>query len=283
MNISTKDELQHQKDLEYIKNFRLIDDDFMKKVFTDKACVQLVLRIIMDKSDLTVTDVQSEYVVHNLYGRSVRLDVHAVDDTGKEYDIEIQRSDKGAGAKRARYNSSMMDVDVIEPGDSFENLPETYVIFITENDVLKRNMPIYHIDRVIRETGELFEDDTHIIYVNNEIRNDTPLGLLMKDFVCTDAKNIHYRELADRVKYFKEDEEGVSSMCRAMEEMRAETAAKAKAEGIAEGIAKGEAKGKAEGIAEGKAKGKAEGINAVIEAMKAAGMDTSQVEKLNIK
>ena len=264
---STNDELQHKKDLEYIKNFRLIDDDFMKKVFTDKACVQLVLRIIMDKSDLTVTDVQSEYVVHNLYGRSVRLDVHAVDDAGKEYDIEIQRSDKGAGAKRARYNSSMMDVDVIEPGDRFENLPETYVIFITENDVLKRNMPIYHIDRVIRETGELFGDDTHIIYVNNEIRNDTPLGLLMKDFVCTDAKNIHYRELADRVKYFKEDEEGVSSMCRAMEEMRAEAAAKAAA------------KAKAEGRAEGKV----EGINAVIEAMKAAGMDTSQVEKLDIK
>ena len=168
------------------------------------------------------------------------------------YNIGIER-------KRARYNSSMMDVDVIEPGDRFENLPETYVIFITENDVLNRNMPIYHIDRVIRETGELFGDDTHIIYVNNEIKNDTPLGLLMKDFVCTEVKDIHYRELADRVKYFKEDEEGVSSMCRAMEEMRAEAAAKAKAEG------------------------KAEGINAVIEAMKAAGMDTSLVEKLDIK
>lgn len=272
---STNDELQYKKDLEYIKNFRLIDDDFMKKVFTDKTCVQLVLRIIMDKSDLTVTDVQSEYVVHNLYGRSVRLDVHAVDSTGKEYDIEIQRSDKGAGAKRARYNSSMMDVDAIKAGDSFDNLPETYVIFITENDVLKRNMPIYHIDRIIRETGELFEDDTHIIYVNNEIRNNTPLGLLMSDFVCTDAKNIHYRELADRVKYFKEDEEGVNSMCRAMEEMRAEAAAKAAA------IAKAE--GEAKGRAEGEAKGRAKGINAVIEAMKAAGMDTSQVEKLDIK
>lgn len=89
----------------------------------------------------------------------------------------------------------------------------------------------------------------------------------MSDFVCTDAKNIHYRELADRVKYFKEDKEGVNSMCRAMEEMRAEAAAKAAA------IAK----------AEGEAKGRAKGINAVIEAMKAAGMDTSQVEKLDIK
>ena len=81
---STNDELQHKKDLEYIKNFRLIDDDFMKKVFTDEICIQLVLRIIMDKSDLTVTDVRSEYVVHNLYGRSVRFDVYAVDAAGKK-------------------------------------------------------------------------------------------------------------------------------------------------------------------------------------------------------
>ena len=142
----TTDELQHKKDLEYIKNFRLIDDDFMKKVFTDKACVQLVLRIIMEMPDLIVRDVQSEYVINNLYGRSVRFDVHAVDNDGKEYDIEIQRSDKGAGAKRARYNSGIMDANAIESGDDVLKLPETYVIFITENDVLKRNKPIYHID-----------------------------------------------------------------------------------------------------------------------------------------
>lgn len=63
----------------------------------------------------------------------------------------------------------------------------------------------------------------------------------MKDFVCTEAKDIHYRELADRVKYYKEDEGGVSSMCRAMEEMRAEAAAKAATKAKAEGKAEGKA------------------------------------------
>ncbi|MCH5213287.1 MAG: PD-(D/E)XK nuclease family transposase, partial [Oscillospiraceae bacterium] len=252
----TEYEIQHQKDLEYIKNFRLIDDDFMKKVFEDKECVQLTLRIIMDKPDLIVTEVHTEYEVTNLYGRSVRLDVHATDNAGKEYDIEIQRRDRGASSLRARYNSSIMDTNALEAGEDFTDLPETYVIFITENDVLKRNLPIYHIERVIRETGELFDDKAHIIYVNNEIQDDTPLGLLMRDFVCKNADDMHYDVLAERVRNYKEDEGGLTSMCRAMEEMRAEA----------------EARGKAEGIAEGKAEGKAEGIEKMIELLRERGL-----------
>jgi flagellar biosynthesis/type III secretory pathway protein FliH len=52
------------------------------------------------------------------------------------------------------------------------------------------------------------------------------------------------------VRYFKEDEDGVSSMCRAMQQIRAEAAAEAKAEGRAEGEAKGRAEGKITGIIE---------------------------------
>lgn len=44
---------------------------------------------------------------------------------------------------------------------------------------MKKALPIYHIERVIMETGELFDDKSHIIYVNNEIKDDTPLGMLM--------------------------------------------------------------------------------------------------------
>ena len=87
----------------------------------------------------------------------------AVDADNRVYNIEIQRSDKGAGAKRARYNSSLMDANVTEPGEKYENLCESYVIFITENDVLERVLPIYHIDRVIKETGEVYQDESHII------------------------------------------------------------------------------------------------------------------------
>ena len=98
------------------------------------------------------------------------------------------------------------------------------MIFITENDVLERGLPIYHIDRVIKETGEVFQDESHIIYVNSQMRNETALGKLMHDFSCTSAKDMYYEVLAERVHYFKEDEKGVAVMCKAMEDMRNETA-----------------------------------------------------------
>lgn len=47
----------------------------------------------------------------------------------------------------------------------------------------------------------------------------------MYDFSCTNAKDMYYKILADRVRYFKEDAEGVKTMCKAMEDMRKETAA----------------------------------------------------------
>lgn len=103
-------------------------------------------------------------------------------------------------------------------------LAETYIIFITENDVLKAGLPIYHIDRTIKETGAMFGDEAHIIYVNSQIKDETELGRLMHDFSCTDAKDMYYKILADRVRYFKEDAKGVETMCRAMEEMRKEAA-----------------------------------------------------------
>ena len=141
--------------------------------------------------------------------------------------IEIQRDDKGAGVKRARYNSSLIDANVTEPGEQYQNLNETYVVFITENDVLGENIPIYHVDRIVRETGKMFNDQSHIIYVNSQIKDETALGKLMHDFTCTNAKDMYYEVLADRVHYFKEDEKGVAIMCKAMEDMRNEAAREA--------------------------------------------------------
>ena len=211
-----------KKDLERLARLRLLDDDFMTKVFEDKECAEILLQIILDRKDLKVLRVQVQYTVKNLQGRSVRLDILAIDETGKIYDIEIQRDDKGAGTKRARYNSSMLDANITEPGEEFEKLPETYVIFITENDVLGGNLPIYHIDRTIQESKELFQDESHIIYVNSQITDETELGKLMQDFRCTNAKDMNNPVLAKRVSYFKENQEGVAVMCKEMELMREE-------------------------------------------------------------
>ena len=238
----TRDEqrkMKHEEDLKRIRQFRLMDDDFMTACFDGSPeSVELVLQIIMGKPDLKVVDVKVQYFIKNLQKRSVWLDVFATDSMGKKYNIEIQRADKGAGAKRARYNSSLIDSKVMEKGKEFSDLPESYVIFITEKDVLGKDEPLYHIERCILETGEPFGDDAHIIYVNGTYRGDTPLGHLMEDFNCTEPDKMYYNKLRSRVSYFKETKEGVAIMCKALEEMREQEREEGKKEGHKLGDAK---------------------------------------------
>ena len=70
---------KHVQDMERIKNLRLIDDNFMTKVFEDKECVEILLKAIIKKNDLKVSSVNVQYDIKNLQGRSVRLDVLAED------------------------------------------------------------------------------------------------------------------------------------------------------------------------------------------------------------
>ena len=215
-------ERKHEEYLHRIQNLRLIDDNFMTKVFEDKECSEFLLQVILDRDDLTIREVHSQYGLNNIQGRSARLDILAVDEQNKAYNIEIQRNDRGAEVRRARYNSGLMDANITEPGDRYDQLYETYVIFITENDILKSGLPIYHIERIIQETGMPFGDGAHIIYVNSQIKDDTKLGRLMQDFTCTNPDDMNYPVLAQRVRYFKEDTKGVATMCRAFEEVREE-------------------------------------------------------------
>lgn len=225
--------LHHQADLERLKGFRLLDDDFLTKCFEgSNDCTALVLRIVLEKQDLIVVDVRTQVFVENLLDRSVRLDVLATDSAGRKYNIEIQREDRGAGRRRARYNSSMMDANLLEKGKDFDSLPETFVVFITEHDVLGKGKPLYRIERCILDTGERFDDGAHILYVNGAYRDETPVGKLMHDFSCTDPSEMYYGPLADRVRFFKESKEGIAVMCRVMEDMRKQALQEGRKEGM---------------------------------------------------
>lgn len=206
------DEQQRQRNFEKIQRMCLMDDIFFN-VCMDGApeCVELILRIIMDKPELKVHSVTTQRSIANIHYHGVRFDVMATAE-GKVYDIEVQRSDEGAIPRRARYNASMLDSKELRSGKKYDELPESYVIFITAHDVLGDGLPLYHISRTITETGKTFDDGSHIVYVNGENRDNTPLGKLMKDFFCTIPNNMFYKELASRVRYFKENEGGIAAM-----------------------------------------------------------------------
>ena len=220
MGNNLTNEQRHENMLKQIKNFRLLDDDFMTTCFKENTeAVELVLRIVLEKPDIKVEDVKTQYDLKNIRGRSVRLDIYAVDSENKKYNIEIQRADSGAGVRRARYNSSLIDGNILPNGISPDNISDTFIIFITENDVIGGNKPIYHIDRYIRELNEYFNDGTHIIYVNADYKDDSDLGKLMHDFTVRDPDEMNFKQLAKITDYYKNDKEGIKAMCKAMEDM----------------------------------------------------------------
>lgn len=221
-----------QKHYAKVQQMRLLDDDFMTAVFSNyHTAVQKALQIIMDDHNLEVLEVYVQDSRKNLAGRSVRLDVLVRDENDRVFNVEIQRSDKGAGTKRARYNLGLVDAGNLKAGEDFSSLPDTYIIFITENDVMGKGLPIYHVERVIMETQELFNDDEHIIFVNAAYTGEDPIGKLMADFRASDPAEINYQELAQPLSYFKTNEGGVRQMCRLIEKERSDAFTEGQAKG----------------------------------------------------
>lgn len=220
-----------------IKNMRLLDDNLMNLVFHENIpAVQLILRIILEKPDLVVTAVRTEDEHLAVSKRSVRLDVRAVDSNGVIYDIEVQRADHGAGVRRARYNSSLIDARLLEVGEkNFNKLPDKYVIFITEKDFMKEGRAVYSYIMMEQTTHKPLGDGTHIVYVNGAYENnESDIGKLMHDFRCKDPSEMNFETLARDVDYFKNGG-GQSQMCKIVEELCKE----AKDEGVVEGREQG--------------------------------------------
>ena len=232
-----------------IQKFRLIDDTFFNVCFDNYVeGMQLLLRIFFGRDDLVVKHVITQQSADNLYGRGVRFDVLAEDSEGKLYDCEVQRANEGAIPRRARYNSSMMDSRALAKGEDFSKLPETWVIFITENDIYGEGFPLYHVERIIEELQRPFDDGAHILYVNGANRDDTPLGRLMQDFFCENPNKMNYKELAKRADYFKAEAEGVHTMCELMEKFGEKKLEEGRAEGRLEGREEGRMEGHREGM-----------------------------------
>ena len=271
--------------LALIENFRLMDDAFMSKCFENAPeCIELMLRIILGKKDLKVVKSQTEYPIKSLQGRGVRFDVFAMDSKGREYDIEIQRANDGAEPQRARYNSALMDANALKSGEDVDKLRDTYVIFITENDVLGDGQEEYSYLRIEEHSGKRLHDGTHIIYVNGATRSVTEIGKLVHDLLCRDAAEMYFDVLKKQVRQFKDSEEGRHVMCKAVEEFVqrrvAEVEAEVKAEGRAEGKAEGITEGKRETMFATARRMLKDGILALKDVARYSGLSLAQVKQL---
>ena len=234
MDAEKRNDLKRKETLEAIEKLCLLDDNLMTLVFDRNIeATELLLNVILQRNDLKVLEVvgQREYKNPMSGGRSITIDIYAVDGDGKVYDVEVQRASAGADVHRARFHSSMIDTKMLKAKQDFKEIHDSYVIFITASDVMGAGLSLYHINRVIEETGVCFNDGSHIIYVNGSYKDDNdPVGKLMHDFRCVNSVDMFYPALSKQVKYFKETEGGQEIMCQVFEDLAEKRAEEARIE-----------------------------------------------------
>ena len=238
----------NERYLEVLNKLRPIDDTFMRMIFRDHQCVELLMNIIFgEQFSLKRFETQEDH--KQVVSRSVELDIVVYTHEGAVIGIEVEKSKDNASPIRARYHASILDCDQSYPGEKWSHFPEMYVIFICEEDVLKTKRLVSHIERYI-DKQEQFKDKLHIIYLNASMQDETPLGKLMHDMLCNDPDDMYYEVLRKRVSYFKRQEGGKRTMCEALEELINE----AKKEGENIGEKRGEERGKLIGEERGEIK-----------------------------
>lgn len=208
--------LTEQQKREKVRDFRPIDDAFFEVLGQSIPVCQEMLRVIMEDKSLIVTDVVTQSSERNLYGRSVRLDALCTLGNGVKVNIEVQRSDNDNHLKRARFNASSITVRDSEPGTEFDDVLELYIVYISEFDFLKGNKTIYHVEKVLKETGEIIDDGLHEIFVNTVVDDGTDIAELMSCFLKKEVNNKKFPALSSEVKRLKETEGGAQVVSEVM-------------------------------------------------------------------
>lgn len=209
-------ELSLEKRVEKVRDFRPIDDAFFEVLAQNKEVCQEMLRVFLEDAELIVNSVITQSSKKNLYGRSVRLDALCTLGSGIKCNIEVQRADNDNHLKRVRFNASTITVRESEPGEKFDDVIELYVVYISEFDFLKGGKTIYHVDKVLRETGTVIDDGLHEIFINTVIDDGTDIADLMSCFMKKEVKNPKFPALTAEMTRLKETEGGVQAVCDVM-------------------------------------------------------------------
>lgn len=165
------------------RNFKdlTIRDAFMfAAVMSDPEICRRVLELALG-IPISEVHIQTEKTMsyHSEY-HGVRLDVYAADVNRTRFNVEMQVTLQKFLSKRSRYYHDQIDMDALLTGNSYEDLPDTYVIFICDFDPFGDGLYRYSTGTYCEETGNRINDGVKTIYLNahGKNRKDIPEELL---------------------------------------------------------------------------------------------------------
>ena len=202
--------------LEIIQQLNIIDDTLFQKMAEDIDFCEEMISTILERT-VKILQVIPQNSIKNLQGRSVILDALCEMEDGGVVNIEVQKSDDDSHIKRVRYNTSCITANITDTGTKFEFVPDVIGIYISKFDVFKMGKTVYHIDRVIRENGEIQHNGLQEIYVNAKVNDGSDIADLMSIFINPEKYDFKkFPKISKRKKQFKENE-GDLTMCDLVE------------------------------------------------------------------
>lgn len=221
-----------EEQMALVQSLNVIDDIFFHKIAEDPEVCEEILQIILENPKLKVIQCQVQRFLRNNGAHSVMLDALCELDDGSLANIEVQKADDDNHQKRVRFNESNIDTLFAEKGIKYEKLPDIYMVFISKFDIFGKGRTMYHVDRAIRETGDVVENGIYELYLNLAVDDGTEIAQLMQYFKTSVGTNEKFEKLCNRVEYFKHERKGVKIMATLFEQY----VAKEKAESLKRGI-----------------------------------------------
>ena len=213
---TTNDSLLAAKEklLQQIQTMNLFDDVFTAVIFKDEGACRHLVRELMQNPTLRLIAVRTQDDIPQLISKSPRLDIVAEDAEGTLYEIEVQRLEEPAPARRVRYYTSVMDSELLRKGVGYDKLPEVYLFYISEKDIWCYGHTVYHVQQSLSfgEKQIPYENGLHTIYVNAEIDDGSNIAKLMQYLKTAKAGDTSQGALSAHVNYLKSPEGGRAKM-----------------------------------------------------------------------
>lgn len=178
-----------------------IKDPFMfAAVMSDETQCKRLLSLVLEIEILHVSVVPEKTLTYHPQYRGVRLDVMAIENgTNRRFDIEMQIQNHKNIPKRSRYYHAQLDMDALLTGTDYNELPDTYVIFICDYDPLSSQFYKYTVSNRCKENNEAIQDGNYTIWLSTKGQNEQDVPKELVEF-------LKYVESPDKADNFTEDD-----------------------------------------------------------------------------
>lgn len=163
-----------------------ISNDFLfgKVMQNPELCKELLQRILpdLDIDRIEYPELQKT-IKEDFDAKGIRLDVYINDGKGTVYNIEMQAVTSKYLPRRTRYYQSMIDLQLVDKGQDYDTLNNSYIIFICLSDIFGKGRYMYTFENVCKEDSEvILNDGEKKIFLNADGKNGT-ISKELKEFL----------------------------------------------------------------------------------------------------